>query len=76
MHKLHIPCLLVVQHDTFFAASLTTPEDTLMSQQAIQAFASYLGDQGFSTSLVSFQVYLPFHNTTNLTCQSGLVCRN
>jgi hypothetical protein len=39
-------------HDTFYAKSIMTPEASPMTFDALNAFMSYLGNEGFLTSTV------------------------
>ena len=39
-------------HDTFYAKSLMTPEDSPMSEKSLQAFYDYLGSTGFNADSV------------------------
>ena len=41
-------------HDTFYAKSLMTPEASPMTEEALNAFMSYLGNEGFTADSVRF----------------------
>lgn len=41
-------------HDTFYAKSLMTPESSPMSTAALNAFARYLGNEGYTSKTVCF----------------------
>jgi hypothetical protein len=59
------------RNDTFYAKSLMTPESSPMSPAAIQAFISYLANEGFSSTMVC-----GIHSLTGRTVPDGLFFSN
>lgn len=51
-------------HDTFYAKSLMTPEASPMTDQALNAFMSYLANEGFNTD-TSWFVEIELYGGTN-----------
>lgn len=44
-------------HDTFYAKSLMTPEGAPMSNKSLNAFYTYLANEGFEANTVGYYVY-------------------
>ena len=57
-------------HDTFYAKSITTPEASPMTSTALNAFMSYLGDEGFTADTVRLSKIFLYRHCLFISVQS------